>query len=215
MSLPRTNLTDDRIREVLRVYGVEADSELCGRIRVYTSTLLDWNAKISLTTIVDPEQILRVHFGESLFAASAAEITNGRVADIGTGAGFPGIPIRMVTPCVELTLIEAVTKKTAFLGEILRKIDIPSVSIIRCRMEEISDEIAGFDFITARALGKYEALLRWSEMRLSHTGKIVLLLGRQDAEHLSKNANWRWSTPKIVPDTTSRFVLIGAQKRSM
>ena len=205
-------LSDVRMQSVLRLYGVEADSELCEKIRIYVSTLLQWNAKISLTTITDPEQILRVHFGESFFAANVSGIVNGRVADIGTGAGFPGIPIRMVRQAVQLTLVEAVAKKAAFLGEVLRKINISGVNIIRCRMEDISD--AGFDLITARALGKYNDLLRWSKARLSQTGKIVLLLGRAEAEYLSQNAEWVWNEPEIVPDTSARAVLIGSPRQN-
>ncbi|HXU49126.1 MAG TPA: 16S rRNA (guanine(527)-N(7))-methyltransferase RsmG, partial [Candidatus Binatia bacterium] len=205
-------LSDVRMQSVLRLYGVETDSELCEKIRIYVSTLLQWNAKISLTTITDPEQILRVHFGESFFAANVSGIVNGRVADIGTGAGFPGIPIRMVRQAVQLTLVEAVAKKVAFLGEVLRKINISGVHIIRCRMEDISD--AGFDLITARALGKYNDLLRWSKARLSQTGKIVLLLGRAEAEYLSQNAEWVWNEPKIVPDTSARVVLIGSPRQN-
>jgi len=205
-------LSDVRMQSVLRLYGVEADSELCEKIRIYVSTLLQWNAKISLTTITDPEQILRVHFGESFFAANVSGIVNGRVADIGTGAGFPGIPIRMVRQALQLTLVEAVAKKVAFLGEVLRKINISGVHIIRCRMEDISD--AGFDLITARALGKYNDLLRWSKARLSQTGKIVLLLGRAEAEYLSQNAEWVWNEPKIVPDTSARVVLIGSPRQN-
>lgn len=206
-------LSDVRMQSVLRLYGVEADSELCEKIRIYVSTLLQWNAKISLTTITDPEQILRVHFGESFFAANVSGIANRRVADIGTGAGFPGIPIRMVRQAVQLTLVEAVAKKAAFLGEVLRKINISGVNIIRCRMEDISDA-AGFDLITARALGKYNDLLRWSKARLSQTGKIVLLLGRAEAEYLSQNAEWVWNEPEIVPDTSARAVLIGSPRQN-
>lgn len=206
-------LSDVRMQSVLRLYGVEADPELCEKIRIYVSTLLQWNAKISLTTITDPEQILRVHFGESFFAANVSGIANGRVADIGTGAGFPGIPIRMVRQAVQLTLVEAVAKKAAFLAEVLRKINISGVNIIRCRMEDISDA-AGIDLITARALGKYNDLLRWSKARLSQTGKIALLLGRAEAEYLSQNAGWVWNEPKIVPETSARVVLIGSPRQN-
>ena len=207
-----THATDPHIRDVLRIYGVESGPELCEKICVYISTLLQWNAKISLTAITDLDEILRAHFGESFFAASAAGIASGRVADIGTGAGFPGIPIRMVRPDVQLTLVEAVAKKAAFLGEVLRKIDIVGVNIIRCRMEEIPPDVNGFDFITARALGKYDSLLDWSKTRLSQTGRIALLVGQSEAEHLVQNADWDWNTRKIAPETSSRVVLVGSPK---
>ncbi len=212
MSSIDATLTDAHITEVLRVYGVDAGPVLCQKIRVYASTLLQWNAKISLTAITKPDEILRVHFGESFFAATAAGITYGRAADIGTGAGFPGIPIRMLYPGVEVSLVEAVAKKAVFLCEVLRKIELSGVSIIRCRMEEISDDVRGFDFITARALGNYEALLRWSKVRLSQTGKVVLLLGEGESSHLSRKTEWNWDSPKAIPGTSGRFILVGSPK---
>ena len=212
MSSPDTTLNDENIRRVLRRYGVEADPELCQKVRIYISILLKWNAKIALTTVTDPSEILRVHFGESFFTAKAARINNGRVADIGTGPGFPGIPIRMVAPETQLTLVEAVAKKTAFLGEVLRKLDIRGVNIMRCRMEEIKSDVDAFDFVTARALGKYDELLHWSKTRLSQFGKIVLLLGRADAEDLLQNAQWLWHAPIIVPESSARMILVGSPK---
>lgn len=215
MSFPHANLSDANIKRILRLYDVEADSELCEKIRIYISILLQWNAKISLTTITDPDEILHVHFGESFFAVRAAGIGYGRVADIGTGPGFPGIPIRMVAPEVKLTLVEAVAKKTAFLGEVLRKIDIHDVNIIRCRMENTGTDVKAFDFITARALGRYDELLRWSKTRLSQIGRLVLLLGRAEAENLAQNAQWLWNGPIIVPESSSRVVLVGSLKRAV
>jgi 16S rRNA (guanine527-N7)-methyltransferase len=209
--MKRNDLTDERIREALLPYGVAVDSELCEEIRVYTETLLRWNEKISLTTVTDPDEILRVHFGESFFAASVAGIADGRVADIGTGPGFPGIPIRMVRPGMQLTLVEPVAKKTAFLGEILRTLGISDVRIIRCRMEELpAADLAGIDLITARALGKYDALLRWSKTRISQNGSILLLLGDSDAAQISRNRSWLWREPVQVPGSRGRFVLLGS-----
>ena len=207
-----TDAANSHIRDVLHIYSVDSDPKLCERVRIYTSTLLQWNAKISLTAITDPDEVLRTHFGESFFAASVAGITGGRVADIGTGAGFPGIPIRMVQSGVQLTLVEAVAKKAAFLGEVLRKIETSGVNIIRCRMEEIPPDVSGFDYITARALGKYESLLLWSKKRLSQGGRVVLLVGLSEAEHLMQNSDWDWNPAKIVPQTSSRVVLVGSPR---
>lgn len=208
--MKRTDLSAERIREALLPYGVSADPELCHGIRIYTETLLRWNEKVSLTTVTDPDEILRFHFGESFFAVSVAGITDGRVADIGTGAGFPGIPIRMVRRGVTLTLVEAIAKKAAFLGEILRNLAISDASIIRCRMEELPENLSSFNLVTARALGNYEELLRWSKARISQNGSIMLLLGDSDAAKISKDRTWVWREPVQVPQSRSRLVLIGS-----
>src|SRR5580692_6658047 len=152
--------------DLLAPYGVVPDHGLCESINLSISTLALWNSKISLTTVTNPEEIVRTHFGESFFAARTIPIRAGRVADIGTGAGFPGIPIRMVAPEIKLTLVEPVAKKTAFLGEIVRKLGLSGVDIIRCRMEELPEDNCGFDFVTARALGEYKKFAKWAAGRL-------------------------------------------------
>jgi 16S rRNA (guanine527-N7)-methyltransferase len=210
--LKRPNLSDELILEALLPFGVTGDRELAHQIRTYVETLVRWNEKISLTAVTDPREIVRIHFGESFFAAAAAGIVDGRLADIGTGAGFPGIPIRMARTGIRLTLVEPVAKKAAFLGEILRNIGIRDASIMRCRMEEVTREAGPFDWITARALGKYEALLRWSKMRISQSGSIVLLLGDSDAEQIARDPSWAWREPVRIPESKGRVVLWGSAR---
>lgn len=208
--MKHNDLSDERIREALLPYGISADQELCNGIRIYVGTLLRWNEKIALTTVTDPDEILRTHFGESFFATSVAGITEGRVADIGTGAGFPGIPIRMVRPTVKLTLVDPIAKKTAFLGEILRNLVISDAAIIRCRMEELPADLPDFDLITTRALGKYENFVRWSKTRISQSGSIMLLLGESDTREVLKDRTWAWREPVQIPQSRGRFVLLGS-----
>jgi 16S rRNA (guanine527-N7)-methyltransferase len=208
MTATPLSLTDDLIEQQLLPYGVPIDQELCERIRIYVAFLLQWNSKISLTAITDPAEILRVHFGESFFAAAVAGIGKGRVADIGTGAGFPGIPIRMVSPLVDLTLVEPVLKKAVFLREVVRRLGFTDVNIIRCRMDEIPPNLE-VDFVTARALGKYSDLLSWAKSRLSRNGKLVLLLGKAEAERLMQEKGWQWGDTARIPETKGRFVVVG------
>ena len=207
--MQQNHLTDRVIGEVLEPYGVSASAELCEQIRIYVATLLQWNAKIALTTVTKIEEILRVHFGESFFAAKAAGIAKGRAADIGTGAGFPGIPIRMVNAGLQLALVEPVTKKTVFLAEVLRKIGVADVLIIRCRMEDVDKNIKGLDFILSRALGRYEDLIAWAKSRISPNGKLVLLVGVNDANRLGQIPGWEWAEPVDVPNSESRVVFVG------
>jgi 16S rRNA (guanine527-N7)-methyltransferase len=207
------DLSDETIERSLRPFGVTVDPELVDRIRKYISTLLFWNSKIALTTVTDPEEILQIHFGESFFLAGVAGIGKGRVADIGSGPGFPGIPIRMVRATVDLTIIEPVAKKTAFLAEIVRKIGISGVNIIRCRMEEAPAIASNFDFVTARALGKYDELLHWARPRMSDVGRMALLLGSDEVTALVRLGGWKWQEPTHVPESRSRFVFVGEPQK--
>jgi 16S rRNA (guanine527-N7)-methyltransferase len=212
--------SNQRIANILQDYGVRIgpDSPLVDGISRYISLLLRWNRTISLTTVTDPEEIVRFHFGESLFATSSVPTTNGRLADVGSGAGFPGLPIKMLLPSLDLTLIESNAKKSAFLAEVVRELDLAHVRVFRGRMEELEREAGsgsvGFDFVTARAFGQFGELLAWSEAHLANSGKLALWLGENDAASISGMKGWAWSTPKLIPGSKRRFILVGSPQRS-
>src|SRR5271155_5075056 len=207
------NITNDQIRDALIPYGFRPDSAQCQAISCYIALLLKWNKTISLTTVVDPMEILRFHFGESLYAAVCVPILKGRLADLGSGAGFPGIPLRLAVPDLSLTMIESNSKKVAFLREIVRELNLSRVEVVRERMENISPHQTALDFITAPALGKHANTLMWARDHLAPSGEIVLWLGQTDAEAISRDPLWKWSTPARIPGSDRRFILTGSPIR--
>jgi 16S rRNA (guanine527-N7)-methyltransferase len=202
-------MNESRIREWLAPYGIRAESQLCERISKYIALLLTWNTKISLTTVTDPEQIVRFHFGESLFVIKGEHVEKGRLADVGSGAGFPGLPLAMALPELHVTLIESNLKKAAFLSEVIRSLDLKTVTVARVRMESFDKSAASFDFIVARALGNYETLAEWAKDRLAPTGKVALWLGDEDASKLSGLKGWTWEHTTKIPNSRNRVILIG------
>ena len=203
-------LSNQEIMAGLEPYGAKPEESVCNKINAYISLLLMWNQKISLTTVTNPNEILRFHFGESFFAASAATICNGRLADVGSGAGFPGLAIRLLVESLEVVLIESNAKKAAFLSEVSRELNLNGVSVFRGRMEDFNSESARLDFVTARALGQHSELLRWSQKRLDHRGKVILWLGQKDVTEISKNTGWNWLDPIKIPQSQRRFLLFGS-----
>lgn len=211
------NLSNLRIAAILAEYSIATDaaSVLVEGIQSYISLLLEWNRSISLTTITDPEEIVRFHFGESLFAASCVPIRNGRLADVGAGAGFPGLPLRMLIPSLDLTLIESNAKKAAFLAEISRRLGLDHAGVFRSRMEAFGAKLGPesptvFDFITARAFGQFDRLLAWSRTHLGASGRLVLWLGQDDVDSVSRGDRWTWAEPIQIPGSKRRFILSGA-----
>jgi 16S rRNA (guanine527-N7)-methyltransferase len=202
-------LPDDVIFKELRSYGVMATARVSSAIGAYIPLLLHWNKSISLTTVTDPIQILRFHFGESMFAASVLDKKNGRLADVGSGAGFPGIPLKLVVPTLDLVLIESNAKKAAFLAEVVRELHIEGVEVRRERFEEIKYPASGFDYIAARALGMHSKLLKWSSSAANIDGRLILWLGKADSSLLSKHAYWEWRKPVPIPGSHSRELLVG------
>jgi 16S rRNA (guanine527-N7)-methyltransferase len=201
-------LTDDQIRSRLTPFHVELDPDQLALVRKYVDLLELWNRKISLVSPSDISHLLERHVGESLFAASAVPIRQGRLADVGTGAGFPSIPLKILVPGLELTLIESNQRKSAFLSEAVRSLHFTSCKVVASRYEDF-DSSQEFNFITCRAVGNYEDLLRWARSRLAEEGEVVLWLGIDDAAQLSKTTGWNWRESILIPSSNRRVLLIG------
>jgi 16S rRNA (guanine527-N7)-methyltransferase len=202
------DLSSADIASLLTPYYPMESRSLSDQIRVYIAHLLEWNRKISLTAVTDPVEIAKFHFGESLFAASALHILDGRLADVGSGAGFPGIPLAMAIPGLQATLIEANAKKAAFLSEVVRRLQLSNVSVVRSRMEDAA-KVGALDFVCARALGKHANIMRWSLGRLTQRGRLVLFLGERDAQEVSRMGGWTWELPIRIPGSSRRCILSG------
>src|SRR6202050_1189617 len=169
-------LTILQIERLLRGYGLAAAPDLAGKVGAYIELLLKWNRKIALTTVTDPEEIVKFHFGESLFATSRYNLKKSRLADVGTGGGFPGLPLALAIPTLSVTLVESNLKKCAFLAEILRELRVRNAAIVSGRMEFLAPGPMPFDFITARAFGQFDELRDWARVRLSDRGRLLLWL---------------------------------------
>jgi len=204
-------LPHETIESNLRPYGVSATALLCDQIRIYIDLLLRWNQRTSLTAVTEPIEILRFHFGESLLAVSTVPIRHGRLADVGSGAGFPAVPIRMVSEQLSVVLIESNQKKATFLMEIVRALELEHVDVRRSRMEDISLSDDKIDFITARALGIDDEFLNWAHNSLNIAGSVALWLGDSDANRISQKSGWKWADPIRIPQSDKRIILHGSK----
>src|SRR5207302_2443348 len=131
----------------------------------YRQELLDWNTRINLTAITDPEEVLLRHFLDSLSLLTVYDKPGVRLLDIGSGAGFPGIPLKIVRPGWQVTLLEATGKKVAFLRHIIEALQLEGIVAIQGRAEELAHEReyrAAFDLVTARAVASLPVLLEYA-----------------------------------------------------
>jgi len=205
-------LTGPQIAALLEPYGVQDSSELMEKIGIYIQLLLRWNQKIALTTVTDPVEIVKFHFGESLFAISTGVCGKSRLADVGTGAGFPGLALALADPNLEVSLIESNLKKCAFLSEVIRQLAVPNAKVLPKRMEFLDSTARGFDWIASRALGQFDDLLAWASERLSSSGQVALWLGEDDARKLALRSEWEWEQPTLIPGSEHRFILKGSPR---
>lgn len=202
-------LSDQQISRATSPFGISLASDQIAMVREYIQLLLKWNRSISLTTVTDPDEILRRHFGESMFAAKVRPVENCRLADVGTGPGFPGLPLKILVPSLKLFLIESNKKKCAFLSEVVRTLGLQGVEVLPERFEQIRPETLPVDLISARALGEFKELLGWSARALEPAGNLLLWVGAEDATRMVANRDWIWEPAIKIPESQRRFLLIG------
>ncbi len=204
-------LSDGKINECLANYAAYATPLQCDQINTYISLLMKWNRSISLTSITNELEILSFHFAESAFALSAIQGINGRLADVGSGAGFPGLALRIFGGDIDLTLIESNAKKCAFLSEAVRELQLDGVRVLRSRFDDQAKALQGsFDVVVSRALGEYQDLLNWSSQVLRRPGRVVLWLGENNANTIIEAPGWNWQPAISIPGSRQRCLLAGS-----
>jgi len=206
-------MNSERIRELLAPFleGDPISDEQLRLLSAHMELLLKWNARINLTSITEPEQILTRHFGESLFAArklSQGSGLSGSLIDIGSGAGFPGIPINIWIPELRVILVESRQKKATFLREVARTLGLQGLEIANRRAEDVGSQA---DVVTLRAVEKFDKSLPVAARLVKKTGKLALLIGGQQVAIAdSLMPQFGWDTPTRIPESLSRVLLIGA-----
>jgi 16S rRNA (guanine527-N7)-methyltransferase len=196
-------------------------------ISTYIDILLRWNARINLTAVRDPEAIVTRHFGESLFAArhlfpksssvpSVSSVVKAfeSIADIGSGAGFPGLPIKLWAPYLSLTLIESNYKKATFLREVTRALRLTDVDIQNQRAENLTGN--RFDVVTLRAVERFETALPIAAALVAPAGRLSLLIGAsQRGPTQASLPQFLWSEPVPIPGSSARILLTGHRQQQI
>ena len=181
-----------KFREKLEKINIQIDDIKIEQFYEYMNLLIEWNKKINLTAITEPEDIILKHFIDSL---TISKYVNGKekIADIGTGAGFPGIPIKIINPNVEMVLIDSLNKRIKFLEEVITRENFENVYAIHARAEEIGhnkEYREKFDIVTSRAVARLNVLLEYMMPLLKIGGNCICLKGpnAEDELYEAKNA---------------------------
>jgi 16S rRNA (guanine527-N7)-methyltransferase len=137
---------------------------------------------------------------------------NGRLADVGSGGGFPGLPLKIVRPDLQVVLIESNLKKATFLAEVVRELELTDVQVLVRRYEELGEEVAPLDFVCSRALGEFVSFLEWALSDQLGTKQVILWIGARDLPEIQKIPTWVWREPIHVPQSLRRLLLVGTKK---
>lgn len=205
-------LSGQTIQSAVREFGLAAESEQVLKIQQYIKILLTWNDKLNLTAIREPLDILYRHFCESMYATVAVPVEKGRLADVGSGAGFPGLPMKIMRPDLQVFLVESNVKKATFLAEVIRELGLTDARVLVSRYEELGEEVAPLDFVCARAVGQFGALLDWAGSRQVAAKRVVLWTGTRDLDEIRRIKTWDWGEPILVPYSLRRLLLVGTKK---
>ena len=171
-------LSEARIAALLQPYlgSAPVPAALYAQLSDYLDLLLKWNARTNLTAIREPDEIVRRHFGESLFAGlhlGARLPAEATLLDFGSGAGFPGLPIQLLHPALQITLAESQGKKASFLREVVRKLGLPT-EVWAGRVEAIESD-RRFDAVTLRAVDNMQQALADAQLRVAPGGWLATL----------------------------------------
>ena len=204
-------MTPEDIPDLLRPYTGDAVtpqpdlSHIHAQLAVYLELILKWNARTNLTAIRTPEEIVRRHFGESLFAGAHLGPC-ATLLDFGSGAGFPGLPIQLQRPDIAVTLAESQGKKASFLREAVRTLALPT-EVWAGRVEAMP-AARQFDVVTLRAVDNMEAAIQAASHRAAQ--RIVILTTRQ-AELPTLADSFRFAEPIPLPESIEGVLLIGSR----
>ena len=169
-----------------KLFGVKLSEEQREQFRIYEALLIDWNSKINLTAVRDPEGIRIKHFLDSLSCVPVLGDMNGRsLIDIGTGAGFPGIPLRIVYPGLRLTLVDSVGKKADFCQLVVNTLHLKGVKVLKDRSEELGAakiHREQYDAATARAVAVMPVLCEYLLPLVRVGGKMLAMKGESAPE---------------------------------
>lgn len=184
-----TFISKELLREKAEMFHVKLDREALDRFDIYGKMLVAWNNKINLTAITDPEDIVIKHFVDSLTIFHNKEMALGsKIIDVGTGAGFPGIPMLIARPDLQITLLDSTMKKLNVIRDILNEIGL-SAEIMHSRAEEAGQKVEfreKFDYATARAVSNLRDLCEYCLPFVKVGGEFIAMKSAKAEEEISE-----------------------------
>ncbi len=174
------------IIEGARHLGVPIDESVTAQFAVHAAELIKWNRKINLTAITDPRDIAIKHFLDSVIPAKHIP-DDARLLDIGSGPGFPGIPLKIIKPSLSVLMIDGVRKKVNFLKHVLRTLNLEIIDALQIRVENLANEPAytnSFDVIISRALSDLALFVKNALPLLAPQGTMMAMKGKVNSKEL-------------------------------
>ena len=184
--------------EYAKSMNLTIDEDKIKKFYLYMQLLIEWNEKINLTAITEPKEVIIKHFIDSLSISGEIK-DNSKIIDVGTGAGFPGIVLKIVYPNLKITLVDALQKRVNYLNAIIKDLQLENIQAIHTRGEDLHDK---YDVVTARAVANIEKLLKYTMHLVNNTGVFVAMKGNIDNE----------LTPEIENKISKKYQILKIEK---
>lgn len=199
----------EKIVPLCAEFGVEITDEIKEKLNLYGNLLLEWNEKINLTAITEPEEVLFKHFYDCILFLKHVNVPqDATLIDVGTGAGFPGMVLKIVRPDIEVTLLDSLNKRLVFLNDVIEKLGLVGIKTVHSRAEDAGKSKLyreKYDVVTARAVAALPVLLEYCVPLANLGGQFVSMKGPsalEEAENSKNAVNILGVTqPKIICET--------------
>lgn len=178
-----------KMQEYSNEMGILLKEKQINQFYTYMNLLLEWNKKINLTAITKPEEIILKHFIDSMTIVNDIE-KNARLIDVGTGAGFPGIPLKIIREDIEVTLLDSLNKRIIFLKEVIKRLSLTKIEAIHSRVEEFGKNKKyreSFDYATSRAVANLSTLSEYLIPLVKLEGCCISMKGSEIEEEVQQS----------------------------
>ena len=211
-------MTEKEFIEEVKKLGILPTKEQMQQLEKFYRLLIEWNQKINLTRITEKEEVYLKHFYDSLTIVKEIDLSKvDTLCDVGTGAGFPGIVLKIFYPNLKITLIDSLLKRVNYLNKIIKELELKDIKAIHTRGEEYHET---FDVVTARAVANIEKLLKYTMHLVNKNGKLIAMKGNIDeelTEEVKKKISKKYKIIKInkflLPKENSNRSLIVIENR--
>ena len=176
----------NKMKENEKYFDFHFSVEQLEQFFAYMNLLIEWNEKMNLTAIIDPDEIILKHFIDSITILKEIE-NNSKIIDVGTGAGFPGVPLSIMNPTIKMTLADSLNKRLIFLQEVINKLNLKNIEIIHARAEELGQSKRyreNFDIATSRAVANLSTLSEYLIPLVKNDGKVISMKAGEAQEEI-------------------------------
>lgn len=186
--------------KALKELNIVLTEEQLNKLNKFYNLLIEWNEKINLTRITEEQEVYLKHFYDSLTISKVIDLsTKETLCDVGTGAGFPGIVLKIVYPNLKITLVDSLLKRVNYLNTIIKELELDNIKAIHSRGEDFKEK---FDVVTARAVANIEKLLNFTMHLVNKDGVFIAMKGNIDEE----------LTDDIIVKINKKYQLINVNK---